>query len=63
MFKITLVALAMLISLVIMAVFPLGVIWALNTLFNLSIQYTFWNWVAINILIAFFNVRLLTVTK
>lgn len=25
---------------------PLVIVWALNTLFNLSIAYTFWNWLA-----------------
>lgn len=29
---------------------PLAVIWALNTLFALSIAYTFWTWLAVLIL-------------
>jgi len=31
--------------------FPLCSIWALNTLFGLAIQYTFWNWLAVVVLI------------
>lgn len=29
---------------------PLAIIWALNTLFSLSIAYTFWTWLAALIL-------------
>lgn len=29
---------------------PLVVIWALNQLFGLSIDYTFWNWLAVIVL-------------
>lgn len=25
---------------------PLAVIWALNTLFSLGLEFTFWNWLA-----------------
>ena len=35
--------------------YPLGVIWAINSLFNLSIGYTFWNWLAIVVLHIFFQ--------
>ena len=34
---------------------PLAVIWALNTLFALGIAYTFWNWLAMVVLVAFFG--------
>lgn len=30
--------------------YPLAVIWAGNTLFNLGLQYTFWNWLAVIVL-------------
>lgn len=30
--------------------YPLAVIWAGNTLFGLSLQYTFWNWLAVVVL-------------
>lgn len=32
---------------------PLGAIWALNTLFNLTIPYTFWTWLAVVVLVIF----------
>lgn len=31
---------------VIVLLFPFATIWALNTLFALSIPYTFWSWLA-----------------
>ena len=34
---------------------PLAAIWALNTLFALGIAYTFWNWLALVVLVAFFG--------
>ncbi|MBT9160656.1 MAG: hypothetical protein DDT26_01945 [Dehalococcoidia bacterium] len=33
-----------------MAVWPFIVIWALNTLFALSIAYTIWSWLAVCVL-------------
>lgn len=30
--------------------FPFAVIWALNTLFGLTIGYTFWTWLAVVVL-------------
>ena len=36
-------------------VWPLLVIWALNTLFALGIGYTFVNWLAVVVLFAFFG--------
>jgi hypothetical protein len=32
--------------LLIVGLFPLAVIWALNTLFGLAIEYTVWTWLA-----------------
>ena len=32
---------------------PLGAIWALNTLFTLTIPYTFWSWLAVVVLVVF----------
>jgi hypothetical protein len=34
---------------------PLAAIWALNTLFALGIGYTFVNWLAMVVLVAFFG--------
>ncbi len=34
---------------------PLAAIWALNTLFAMGIAYTFWNWLAMVVLVAFFG--------
>lgn len=34
---------------------PLAAIWALNTLFGLGIAYSFWNWLAMVVLVAFFG--------
>lgn len=36
---------------------PLVVVWALNTLFGLGIAYTFWNWLAALVLITVFTSR------
>ena len=36
-------------------VVPLLVIWSLNQLFTVTIAYTFWNWLAIVILIIVFT--------
>lgn len=33
-------------NLVVLAVGPLLLIWGLNTLLGLTIQFTFWNWLA-----------------
>jgi hypothetical protein len=40
----TLIVILLVIALIVL--FPLAVIWALNTLFALSIGYTFWTWLA-----------------
>lgn len=42
----------------IVAVGPLAVIWALNTLFQLGIGYTVWNWLAVIVLSVFFQTRI-----
>ena len=42
---------------------PLAVIWALNTLFALGIGYTFWNWLAMMVLVSFFGKASLKVNK
>ena len=44
-------------------VWPLLAIWALNTLFALGIAYTFWNWMAMIVLVAFFGKASLTVKR
>ena len=35
--------------------FPLAIIWAVNTLFGLGIEFTFWNWLAVVILQTVFS--------
>ena len=37
------------------ALWPLAAIWAVNTLFGFTIAYTFWNWLAVVVLTAFFG--------
>ena len=36
---------------------PLAVIWALNTLFQLGLGFTFWNWLAVVIMSVFIQTR------
>lgn len=45
---------------IIVVLWPLIAVWALNTLFGLGIAYNFWNWLAALILISIFNVRVNT---
>lgn len=42
---------------------PLVIIWALNTLFGLGIEYTFWTWLAALILTSSFGKASVTVNK
>lgn len=42
---------------------PLAVIWALNTLFAMDIAYSFLNWLAMVVLTAFFGKASLKVNK
>jgi hypothetical protein len=42
---------------------PFAVIWALNTLFAFGIAYTFWNWLAMVVLVAFFGKAGLKIEK
>ena len=42
---------------------PLAAIWALNTLFALGIGYTFWNWLAMVVLVAFFGKSTVRIKK
>lgn len=69
-FGLLVVALFGLFFLVLAIAWPLFFVWALNTLFGLSIQYTFWNWLACWVLILTFqgaisvkNERLLKIKK
>jgi hypothetical protein len=34
---------------------PFALIWAVNTLFGFTIAYTFWNWLAVVVLVALFG--------
>jgi cyanate permease len=43
---------------ILVAIGPLLTIWSLNTLFGLSIAYTFWTWLAVVFLGMFFNARI-----
>ncbi len=47
------VTVSLIIAIVIFA--PLVVIWALNTLFNLGIAYSFWTWLATAVLTGTFG--------
>lgn len=49
--KATLVVLLGLVLTGIALLFPLAIIWALNTLFQLGLNYSFWNWLAIVVLL------------
>ena len=43
---------------ILIAIGPLATIWALNTLFPaLAIDYTFWTWLSVVVLGAFFQAR------
>ena len=42
---------------------PLVVIWAVNTLFSFGIAYTFWNWLAVLILTMTFGKANVSVNK
>lgn len=42
---------------------PLAAIWALNTLFAMGIAYTFWNWLAMVVLVAFFGKSTVRIRK
>jgi hypothetical protein len=42
---------------------PLAAIWAVNTLFGFTIAYTFWNWLAVVVLTAFFGKTHVKVVK
>ena len=42
---------------------PLAAIWALNTLFALGIAYSFWNWLAMVVLVAFFGKSTVSIKK
>lgn len=56
-FKIGIWAFVALLILIVL-VGPLAVIWALNTLFQLGIDYTFWNWLAVIVLSVFIQTRI-----
>lgn len=53
--SLTLITIGIFLLLVCAILWPLASIWALNTLFKLAIEYTFWNWLACWILIATFQ--------
>lgn len=42
---------------------PLAVIWAVNTLFAFNIAYTFWTWLAVIVLTATFGKASVNVSK
>jgi len=42
---------------------PMAAIWAVNTLFGFTIAYTFWNWLAVVVLTAFFGKSSVSVQK
>ena len=44
--------LLILLALIVAIAGPLFVLWALNTLFGFGIEYTFWTWLAVVILVS-----------
>lgn len=56
-FKVGIGAFALLLA-VIVLLGPLAVIWALNTLFQTGIEYTFWTWLAVLVLSVFLQTRI-----
>jgi hypothetical protein len=48
-------ALIFIMLVLIIAFFPLAIIWALNTLFSLGIAYGFYEWMATFLLLSVFN--------
>lgn len=44
-------------------IYPLLAIWSLNTLFALGIAYSFWNWLAMVVLVAFFGKSTVRIKK
>jgi hypothetical protein len=39
----------------VIVLWPLAIIWSLNTLFTLAIAYTFWTWLAVVVLTSVFG--------
>lgn len=56
-------AVGMVLLLVWALIFPLCVIWAVNTLFGFGLAYTFWNWLAAIVLMSVFGRSSITVKK
>lgn len=48
---------------VLAVLWPLVIVWALNTLFGLGIAYTFWNWLAALVLLTAIKARVTTEKK
>lgn len=42
---------------ILIVLWPLVIVWALNTLFGLGIAYTFWNWLAALVLMLAIKAR------
>lgn len=53
--SLTLIAFVILILTVIVILWPLAMIWSINTLFSTSIPYTFWTWLAGEVLLITFQ--------
>jgi hypothetical protein len=49
-FTLSMLSLAVLTLTLVIIFWPFAVIWAINTLFSQHITYSFWNWLAVNIL-------------
>jgi hypothetical protein len=45
---------------ILIVLWPLVIVWALNTLFGLGITYTFWNWLAALVLMLAIKARVTT---
>lgn len=45
---------------ILVVLWPLVIVWALNTLFGFTIAYTFWNWLAALVLLLAIKARVST---
>jgi hypothetical protein len=51
---------AVILAVTYISLMPFAIIWALNTLFSLGIQFTFWTWLSAFVLLGALKVKLTT---
>lgn len=56
-YRMTSITLFILLVITLVALGPLAVIWAVNTLFGAGIAYTFWTWLAVIVLSVWIQTR------